>query len=1054
MNGKTLKEHELEHDILGVTEEIGKAKFLGGGGGAGSNASETDPIVGAVNGIVKADGAGNISVASDGTDYLSPITGLKLDQTTPQNVTGGQPDFNAGLRAGSTDQLSIDASGNLTTTGTGSFNSVVIPTVFTAMTEPSGFVDRTATLSFVDATRVFTITGNHDIYINGVKTTKGTASITINDATGMNWIYYNASGVLSQATSIPSFSLPLIATLYYNTVTDKGLLGEERHGIKMDGDTHHLMHNTVGVRYESGLAGTFADTTFSIALGKIDDEDLEHTITPAQTTCNVLYKDGAADFKWLAGQTVYYYTSGGNLYYNNGNTLTALGANKYMAVWIFATNDTTTPIVSLIGQRTDDNIADARANNKYESLTLGTLPFQEMKLLYRVILRNDATPYEEAQDLRNISNLPAGTYVATDHGVLTGLGDDDHAQYWADTTIGTRTTNYATTGSLSAGAITGTSFILGVNTMDADVFTLSLPANTTISTFGASLIDDAAAANVIATLGLDADIATLSLPASTTITAAAATILDDTTVGAIATTLGLGTTDNPTFGHLHLNDDTNQIVLNADGGVAALTLTGASVTSAKTITFPNFTGTVYVSSGTDVAVADGGTNLSTIADGSVLATNAVDVLSAITWHSAGTKVLTNTSGTISWETASAGGLADGDYGDITVGGTGTTMTIDVEAVTYAKMQHISATDKLLGRVSALAGDVEEVTCTDFAQSILDDAAAVNVIATLGLDADIATLSLPASTTITAAAATILDDVSVAAIATTLGLGTADSPQFATIELGAATDTTIARVSAGVVSIEGKNIYLAGGADVVVADGGTNKSSWTQYAIPYASTTTVLSEIAIGAAGKVLAVAAGATGYEWASMLTNPMTAVGDIIYGGASGVPTRLADVAVGSVLVSGGVTTAPAWSSSPTIGGNLTVSGELLGARESFVLSNATGGSGAIIYFKAGEITMTATKGLLMPRAGSIVGISLQYDITADNVAAMALEVYKDGVSVWSNTLSHTVAADKEAYFTQARNTDTFTAGQVLTVGVTQGGGAKSSWDDGICVLEVVFDS
>lgn len=36
--------------------------------------SETDPIVGAVNGIVKADGAGNISAAIQGTDYLAPVT--------------------------------------------------------------------------------------------------------------------------------------------------------------------------------------------------------------------------------------------------------------------------------------------------------------------------------------------------------------------------------------------------------------------------------------------------------------------------------------------------------------------------------------------------------------------------------------------------------------------------------------------------------------------------------------------------------------------------------------------------------------------------------------------------------------------------------------------------------------------------------------------------------------------------------------------------------------------------------------------------------------------
>jgi hypothetical protein len=112
-----------------------------------------------------------------------------------------------------------------------------------------------------------------------------------------------------------------------------------------------------------------------------------------------------------------------------------------------------------------------------------------------------------------------------------------------------------------------------------------------------------------------------------------------------------------------------------------------------------------------------------------------------------------------------------------------------------------------------------------------------------------------------------------------------------------------------VTIGSAYVYRAGGTDVAVADGGTAKSSWTQYCIPYASTTTALSEIAIGAAGKVLAVAAGATGYEWVSALTNPMTNVGDMIYGGAAGAPTRLADVAVGSYLASGGLNTIPAWA-------------------------------------------------------------------------------------------------------------------------------------------------
>jgi hypothetical protein len=78
-----------------------------------------------------------------------------------------------------------------------------------------------------------------------------------------------------------------------------------------------------------------------------------------------------------------------------------------------------------------------------------------------------------------------------------------------------------------------------------------------------------------------------------------------------------------------------------------------------------------------------------------------------------------------------GGISDGDKGDITVGTSGTVWTIDNDVVTYAKMQNVSATDKLLGRSTAGAGDVEEITCTAAGRALLDDAAAVDQRATLG-----------------------------------------------------------------------------------------------------------------------------------------------------------------------------------------------------------------------------------------------------------------------------------------------------------------------------------
>lgn len=64
---------------------------------------------------------------------------------------------------------------------------------------------------------------------------------------------------------------------------------------------------------------------------------------------------------------------------------------------------------------------------------------------------------------------------------------------------------------------------------------------------------------------------------------------------------------------------------------------------------------------------------------------------------------------LSQDSNSGGGISDGDKGDITVSGSGSTWTIDNDVVTYAKMQNVSATSRILGRTTGGAGDVEELT---------------------------------------------------------------------------------------------------------------------------------------------------------------------------------------------------------------------------------------------------------------------------------------------------------------------------------------------------------
>jgi len=82
------------------------------------------------------------------------------------------------------------------------------------------------------------------------------------------------------------------------------------------------------------------------------------------------------------------------------------------------------------------------------------------------------------------------------------------------------------------------------------------------------------------------------------------------------------------------------------------------------------------------------------------------------------RVGTNT-GRIAWDFATAGQAK---------------LDLIAGSVTYTYLQDVSATDKILGRASPGAGDIEEIDCTPFARSLLDDVDAATARATLGISA--------------------------------------------------------------------------------------------------------------------------------------------------------------------------------------------------------------------------------------------------------------------------------------------------------------------------------
>ena len=237
--------------------------------------------------------------------------------------------------------------------------------------------------------------------------------------------------------------------------------------------------------------------------------------------------------------------------------------------------------------------------------------------------------------------------------------------------------------------------------------------------------------------------------------------------------------------------------------------------------------------------------------------------------------------------------------------------------------------------------------------------------------------------------------------TAIGGTTPSSGAFTT--LGATGNATLATITAGTWN----------GSTIAVAYGGTGQSTaLTQYGIVYGASTTAMAVTAAGTTGQVLVATTGAAP-SWATLGSvaatsisfgttglTPATAttgavvvagtlvaanggtgqssytVGDLLYASGTTALSKLADVATGSVLVSGGVGVAPAYSATPALTSLTapTVYGGT-GAASSLTLQSTSGaGTTDSIVMKVGNAGATtavsiATTGIVsFPTTGAIV--------------------------------------------------------------------------------------
>lgn len=299
-------------------------------------------------------------------------------------------------------------------------------------------------------------------------------------------------------------------------------------------------------------------------------------------------------------------------------------------------------------------------------------------------------------------------------------------------------------------------------------------------------------------------------------------ILDDADAAAARTTLGLGTaaladtgdflsgsittTDVAEGSNLYFTDERAQDAVGGilgseftynDGG-GSIDIAGISYTKISGLgTLANQSGSF---SGTSSGTNTGDQNIfSTIAvsgQSNVVADTTSDTLTLV----AGTNITITTDATTDSITINSsgggGGVSDGDKGDITVSGSGTTWTVDSSAITYSKIQNVSATDKLLGRSTAGAGVIEEITCTSFGRSLIDDSTASDARTTLGLG----TLATQSGTF----------------SGTSSGTNTGDQNVFTTISISGQSDVVADSTTDTLTLVAGSNITLTtnAGSDTI------------------------------------------------------------------------------------------------------------------------------------------------------------------------------------------------------------------------------------------------
>jgi len=338
--------------------------------------------------------------------------------------------------------------------------------ISTDRTDPTGFINITSsTISFTNLTRTFTIAAsggsNFIVYQNGIPYTKTSESIIISNTEGVHIIYYD-NGILYDGTGLTTSQVAniirtkaIVSIIYWDATNSEAIyVGEERHGIQMDGSTHVYLHYTFGLQFLSGLGlASFVigdgslntHAQFSIGSGDVSDEDLYLPISAIASTTGlpIYYMVGTGNWRKTtnAGYSVLKTGVAGedrlafNEYAGGTWQLTEVDTQDFVLCHIFATTEKDNPLIAIVGQAQYTTTTRARtgAEEEIRNLILNNILFPEIRPIATIIFQTSGA-YTNDMQAKIVVTDDGDNYVdwrsqfvsrveltSSDHNILNNL---------------------------------------------------------------------------------------------------------------------------------------------------------------------------------------------------------------------------------------------------------------------------------------------------------------------------------------------------------------------------------------------------------------------------------------------------------------------------------------------------------------------------------------------------------------------------------------------------------------------------------------------------------